>query len=414
MKKNRLLMVALAALTVGAMVSCGNTDTPDTPDEPDQPTTDVVPTEEGKVTFYFQPNSASVELPDYASYFLTGGWIDFATGTNALEMKKNDNGYFYVIAEAPDTTKGQGNEYQIVQGYNASSKMAAAKLGLQWNDAYKSDEELALEALKNPTFTYASGDKTIDLGTHKFSKKVTAPAAALKNYTYYVSTEAIPEYDNVFIPGSWNNWGNSEDVSVMMTAANAERTLWKYTFTEIYADTYEYAVVLSNTTKQDWSYKCKESAAGNMKAVIYQTDGDNFDGKEGAVAVTFDMLPGNPLYTFKYKFIFVNSGTGALTEGVEPALCGGFTGWKYKALSKDEGGASYSADFDIVIGEELKTTVEFGVVNMKDTTGNWVGKIAADGGNLKAEIVKETKSITISGDWALLGVTDSFGTVVVA
>jgi len=397
-------MVAIAALTAGALASCGGNETPD---EPDIPSTDV-PTEAGKVTFYFESASTSVKLESYASYWLTGGFINFATGSDALEMiKLGDTNTYYVITDAPDTTLSQGNEYQIVQGYNTSSNMAATKIGLQWTDAYKSDEELAYEAMKNPIFTYAGTEQTINLGTHTFSTAVKAPAAPLTNYSVYVSTEALPSYVHVFLPGNWNNWGNTEGLSIEMTAANAERTLWKYNFESIYADTYEYAVALSNTTTVDWSFKCLEAAAGNMKYTIYETDGSNFDDPSFATAVTFDAIPGDPNLPFAYKFIFKNSGTAALQPDVIPAICGGFTGWIYTAMTLTDG--VWVLDLPAAAG-----ATEFGIVNMNDTTGNWVGKIVSeDGSNLKVTLPTKEATITITGDYSKLGKEVSAGVVTV-
>lgn len=406
MKNNRFLVLALAALSVGALASCGR-----------QPTKNTdVPVEEGKVTFFFTDSENSVELDSYSSYFLTGGFIGFATGLDALEMTKlEDTNVYYVITDAPDTTLTQGNEYQILRGYNASSTMATAKQGLQWVDAYKSDEELTFEALANPSFTYTAGDNTIDLGTHTFSTKVSAPAAPLNNYTLrFTFTTSVPTYGQPMIFGSFSGWrtpsdSNTDEVNkqiindAKLSTVDPERKVWTKTFETMYADTYEYKLLVEYTTAEtSITWNNVDGNDQNLPFTVMQIDGDNYtlDVVTDAT-MDFDAKLPDPSRTAKIKFIFANSGTAGFAEGVAPGICGNFTSWKYTALNSD--GDFYSLELTVVVGD-----FQCGIINMNEGGTSWVNAIKGlDGGNISFTTTLETKTVTITADYSKLGVEPS-------
>lgn len=406
MKNNRFLVLALAALSVGALASCGK-----------QPTKNTdVPVEEGKVTFFFTDSENSVELDSYSSYFLTGGFIGFATGLDALEMTKlEDTNVYYVITDAPDTTLNQGNEYQILRGYNASSNMATAKQGLQWVDAYKSDEELTFEALANPTFTYTAGDNKIDLGTHTFSTKVSAPAAPLNNYTLrFTFTTSVPTYGQPMIFGSFSGWrtpsdSNTDEVNkeiindAKLTTVDPERKVWTKTFETMYADTYEYKLLVEYTTAEtSITWNNVDGNDQNLPFTVMQIDGDNYtlDVVTDAT-MDFDAKLPDPSKTAKIKFILANSGTAGFAEGVAPGICGNFTSWTYTALNSD--GDFYSLELTVVVGD-----FQCGIINMNEGGTSWVNAIKGlDGGNISFTTTLDTKTVTITADYSKLGVEPS-------
>lgn len=413
MKNNRFLVLALAALSVGALASCGK-----------QPTKNTdVPVEEGKVTFFFTDSENSVELDSYSSYFLTGGWINFATGLDALEMTKlEDTNVYYVITDAPDTTLTQGNEYQIVRGYNASSTMATAKQGLQWVDAYKSDEELNFAALKNPTFTYTAGDNKIDLGTHTFSTKVSAPAAPLNNYTLrFTFTTSVPTYGQPMIFGSFSGWKTPSDSKTdeenkqiindaKLTTVDPDRKVWTKTFETMYADTYEYKLLVEYTTAEtSITWNNVDGNDENLSFNVMQIDGDNYtlDVMSDAT-MDFDAKLPDPSKTAKIKFILANSGKAGFAEGVAPGICGNFTSWTYTALNCD--GDFYSLELTVVVGD-----FQCGIINMNEGGTSWVNAIKGLDGtsNISFTTTLETKTVTITADYSKLGVEPSAITSVV-
>lgn len=402
--KNRLLMMAIAALSVGAMVSCGPTVTPSDGGD--------VPTEEGKVTFYFTAGESSLALESYESFYLTGGWLSFATGKDALEFKQIEGKeVYYVIADAPDTSLSQGNEYQILRGYNSTSNMPDSKQGLQWVDSYKSDEELEFEALKNPSFTYVAGDKTIDLGTHTFSTKVSKPSDPLKNYALkFTFKTAVPDWGVPMIFGSFNGWvtpgdGNTDEVNTArinaakLTTTDAERKVWTYALGDVYANSYEYKLLVeytSSTTSISWN--AVEGNEQNLTFNVMQADGDNYVLDMGEVNMDFETKLPDPSKTATIKFVFKNSGTAGLAEGVEPGIAGNFTNWKYTAMTKDSD--VWSLTLTVTIG-----AFECGIVNMNDGTSGWTGAIVGEDGNsnLKFTTTIETKTVTFEGDYSKLG-----------
>lgn len=406
MKNNRFLVLALAALSVGALASCGK-----------QPTKNTnVPVEEGKVTFFFTDSENSVELDSYSSYFLTGGFIGFATGLDALEMTKlEDTNVYYVITDAPDITLNQGNEYQILRGYNASSTMATAKQGLQWVDAYKSDEELTFEALANPSFTYTAGDNTIDLGTHTFSTKVSAPAAPLNNYTLrFTFTTSVPTYGQPMIFGSFSGWrtpsdSNTDEVNkqiindAKLTTVDPERKVWTKTFETMYADSYEYKLLVEYTTAEtSITWNNVDGNDQNLPFTVMQIDGDNYtlDVVTDAT-MDFDAKLPDPSRTAKIKFILANSGAAGFAEGVAPGICGNFTSWTYTALNSD--GDFYSLELTVVVGD-----FQCGIINMNEGGTSWVNAIKGlDGNNITFTTTLETKTVTITADYSKLGVEPS-------
>ncbi len=410
--KKRLLSLGLLALTMGVLASCGGKEP--TPPEPGPSTPAVVPTEDGKVTFFFEENEGTVALKEYESYWLTGGFNEFATGTNALELVNlKDTKIYYVITDAPDTSKKQGNEYQIVKGYNAASKMAASKQGLQWVDNYKSNEELEFEALKNPTFEFTAGQKTIDLGKHTFSTTVTTPAEPLKNYTLSVTfKEAVPEWGQVLIFGSMNGWqtpGDSkteeENIKLVEEAKltpSADRKTWKVTYDSLYADKYECKILVEYATSiSSVTWNTIEETQENYQFIVMQVDGDNYELPLFTDA-TMDFatkLP-DPNEVYDLTVEFRNSTENPLKEGVVPALCGNFTNWKYTQMEHIADGDYYTLKVTTTVA-----AVEFGVVNNNEGGTSWVGAITGEGGQNFKHTVTELKAtkLVVSADFSLLG-----------
>ena len=99
-----------------------------------------VPTEEGKITFFFeyvdiQGGIALADLPEYVSPFITGWFNNWGTSIEAgvKEMVRyGETAYFYTMIDEGADLQDFG--YQIVLGYNAKSELPANKQGIAvWN-----------------------------------------------------------------------------------------------------------------------------------------------------------------------------------------------------------------------------------------------------------------------------------------
>ena len=99
-----------------------------------------VPTEEGKITFFFeyvdiQGGIALADLPEYVSPFITGWFNNWATtidGGVKEMVRYGETAYFYTMIDEGADLQDFG--YQIVLGYNAKSELPANKQGIAvWN-----------------------------------------------------------------------------------------------------------------------------------------------------------------------------------------------------------------------------------------------------------------------------------------
>jgi hypothetical protein len=421
MKKNRLLMLALGALAVGALVSCGGGT--DDGGGGDGGNTDV-PTQEGSYTFTFKMSDDSAAQESYASVYLTGNFNNFATGYDAVEMQQleGDTSVWYAFVDASlveaDTTYG----YQLVIGYNESANMADASSGLQWDDTRKTDEALALAGgTDNLIYTLTEGSYVIDLGTHKFSHTLPAPADPLKNYTLkFTFTKSVPTWGQPLIFGSINGWvtpssdktdkENEEIINAAkLTTADPDRKVRTITYDEIYANSYQYKLLVEYTTATtSITWNAVDETQENKTLLIYQTDGDNYTLDLGTVTMDFATKLPDPESVVDIDFVLVNSGTGELGEGVVPAICGDFTSWAYTEMTKQEDGSYILADYTVSIASH-----QLGIVNFAEGGTSWVGKIAAEEGNLQFTATATMTTVTISGDFSKLGIEASVGTVAV-
>lgn len=271
MKKTIAASALFAAL---ALVACGPAKEEPTP-APSPADDVVVPVAEGKTTLYFEMAEDSVVPADYASIYLAGVMTNWATGLEApVFTKLGETRIYYVQIDTPEDPSAWINadsgayDYQLVLGYNESSNMAASKLGLQWNDAYKADQTTT--GTSNPCFEWDGVAQKIDLGSQRWSTQVLAPAAPLANVTFFVTlSEALPAGYNVHMAGSHQGWGF--DNSLM--SPNEDRTKWSITFESIYADTYEFQLLAEEEGVEGltWAHKSAANEAvggGNLSITV--------------------------------------------------------------------------------------------------------------------------------------------------
>lgn len=334
MKISKLLKVALVGVLCVAMLLCAAC----TPDDNNTTTTagkqnnvpsGEIPTEEGKITFYFTLGEGSVAQDSFASYFLTGGCTGWATGNSGeLEFKQlNDGNIYYCISDVTiDPSAEQGLDYQLLVGYNATSGMTDG-LGIQWIDDRKSDVSAAPGGMNNPTFEWAEGQNTINLGTHVVEKKLDAPKKV--NTTLVVTfKEALPEGANVALYGSMNNWGNS-GVEQCVCTVSADRMSASLALTDVLVANYEFKAVVyapgvevnSSTQWTGTAYVGDVTAEnGNGQFSIGTLDADN------EIEVISDIeyeVPSTLNATLRVTF------STALPEGAIVHIYGNFQGWGY-------------------------------------------------------------------------------------
>lgn len=284
-----------------------------------------VPTEEGKVTYFFTLDPASVEQEEYISYYVTGGAWGWATGLDALAFTHLEGtDIYYAISEAiPDPAAEQGLEYQLKIGYNENSAAPAGELGLTWsNDDWKS-EQSNVGGLDNPSFTYEAGQNTVDLGIHTFTTKASAPETVSTTLVVKFK-EALPEGYQVAIYGGINNWALEN--SLMETEDNK---VYKLSFVDLVAQTYDFKVVVYEpgqlelgqwTGVQYGAAAVQENNAENAQMIIGTIDNGEelelFDGKELEYAKA-EVIDCNLVVVFDK----------ALEEGSSVRIFGDFNGW---------------------------------------------------------------------------------------
>lgn len=407
MKKSLFIVTALVALGLAACGGSGSSSSK-APESSKAPTP-VVPTEDGKCTFFLKTTETCIQFKEYETIYLTGGAFGWKTGYEALEMKAlaEDKTIFYTIVanDAFDTTANQGLEFQLVLGYNSKAKMPDAASGLQWVDGRKSDECAAPGGLSNLSFQYQPGQMTVDLGSHTFSTSLPTPSAPLKNYSFKVEfAEAVPEYGKVVIFGSFNGWntpkGTEETkgadkalIDSLTMVPDAERKVFTLKFDEMVAGNYECKILVEYvaTAVYNVTWNAIDQTKENYGFTVNQADGDGYVLEILDEEATFKLA--DPDAKLEHVGIIVlNSGETKALENLY--FAGVFNGWTPTALESLPSGA-FGCYFDDVTGG----TKEFKLL----ATEGWDFPICFEGNaNIAVELeVGEHKNavITISFDW---------------
>lgn len=195
-----------------------------------------VPTEAGKVTYYFTMAAGSVEVPAHAGIFITGGAWGWGTGESSeMFTRLNDTNIYYLITDKNPKTEGatadQEYDYQLVIGLTQAS--GAATWGLQWNANYKSSECAEVAYPNNPKFEWTDGADKVNLGEHTFTAAPPAPVQ-VKTTLKATFAEALPEGAKVLLIGSLNGWNGEA-----MTSTDGKT--WTLDVS-LLANTYEYKI----------------------------------------------------------------------------------------------------------------------------------------------------------------------------
>lgn len=293
MKANKFLRIALVAVLCMAMLfatACGNDTTTtgksdattapagDTTEAPTQggTTNADVPTEEGKVTYYFTMSADSPAVPEHAGVFITGGAWAWGTGADSeMFTKLEGTDIYYLITDKNPLTDGatadQEYDFQLVVGLTEAS--GAATWGLQWNDNFKSVECAEVTYPDNPKFTWNEGDNKVNLGTHTFTSMPPAPVE-VETTLEVTFTTALPEGAKVLVIGAMNGWNGEA-----MTSEDGKT--WTLDV-KLLANTYEYKIKVFTaedgladdfTNKWDCGTEYGSTEGGNLKVAITEYDG---------------------------------------------------------------------------------------------------------------------------------------------
>lgn len=393
MKINKILRVALVGVLCLAMLLCAactpeedSTDTTPTGEQNKVPNGEI-PTEEGKVTFYFTLGDGSVTQESFASYFLTGGCTGWTTGNSGeLEFKQlDDSNVYYCISDVTiDPAAEQGLEYSILVGYNTTSGMTDG-LGVQWKDDRKSNECAAYPYPSNATFEWAEGQSTVNLGTHTIETKLPAPQ---KVSTTLVASfkEALPEGATVAMYGSMNNWGNS-GVEQCICTISEDRMSASLALSDVLTGTYEFKVVVyapgvevNSDTQWTGTQFCNADGS-NASVTIGSLDaGETID-----VLDTLEyVLPSNVSVTLRVTF------SEALTNGERVHIYGNFENWGYNE-GKCEMTSEDNITWTITVSDLSTGELQFKVLTYAaDATafdwGDCIKKYGNNGDNFTYEI----------------------------
>ena len=230
----------------------------------------VIPTEEGKTTFFFELAEESLAIPEYAGFFLTGAFCGWATAVDAvveLTLLDGTDNIYYGMWEGEPTEFS----YQLTVGYKADA--GAPTSGVDWT--FKSLECQAYEYGTDPQFEVADG--VAALGQHTWDAMPADPAAsAIHNLTIEIPFEtAVPEYVDIHLAGSSPfSWTLGEET---ILTPNDDRTVFSVTVDTIIGNVYEIKVLANyNDEAPGWDHVVLDDGAGNNYSLtVKKTWGDN-------------------------------------------------------------------------------------------------------------------------------------------
>ena len=414
MKKSFLVLAA--ALSLG-LAACGNK-----PDTPVGPVTPELPTEAGKITFWFEmaDNEAAIAIPDYCDVFLTGaffGKTDWPTkAEEVVTMKKlaEDSNVYYGQWEG-DYTTIEDKGFQLTIGYAADS--GAPSTGVNWS--YKSEECKAgsgESGMDNLQFTLSSDGLTAALGEHHW-EDAPAPVVIVENVKLKLTlATAAPAWVTLFAPGNYrNNWACDPAKDAM--TPNADRTVWTIDIESINLGTYEMKVI-AEYTGGSWGWKntvLDDGANNNFSLMILRANGgatidlNERAEVEGGIVVDWTKLPDpetipNVAVTFKVEF------GAALDTAKYPDwyVIGSNNGWKVEDAYKfvvAEDKLSMTATFEV--GHMV--SYEFGIC--ANSSWNPCLKVlkGEEKGNFSLEVPAEATTYTFTVSAEIMALLNADG-----
>lgn len=405
MKKSFLVLAAASLLGLAA---CGNT-TPVTPDTP------TLPTEAGKVTFWFEmgADEAAVEIPEYCDIFLTGafnGWKTAADEVVTMKQLAEDSKIYYGQYEVDYTTL-EDKGFQLTVGYAADS--GSGSTGVNWS--YKSIEcqtASGESGTENMNFVLSDDGLTAKLGdtTHHW-EEVPGPVVVVRDVTLSLTvSEAVPEYVTLFAPGDYrNNWACNTDDAM---TPSADRKTWTIHVDEANLGTYSMKVIAEYANSTAWSWSTvvlDDGAGGNFSLNILRANGGstinlNERANDGeAFVIDYKNLPDpSQLQNVDAKIVIELSDT-TLSEGaLGIAIKGSFDGWATtnKMTVTSVAGAALVLEF--TYKDVLEGNYEFGFIEFDnaDTLNQLAWHSGTDGNNVPVTISRNATTYTFAGSLA--------------
>lgn len=404
MKKSFLVLAATLALGLAAC----NKPAPG-------PAAPSVPTEEGKVTFYFEMGAeeAAVAVPEYCNIFLTGAFCEWKTGADeAVVMTRlAEDSNIYYGQWTGDYTTLTDKGYQLTVGYSATS--GSGSTGVNWS--YKSVECKAGSGdsgTENLNFELSADGKTAALGSHHW-EEVPGPVVVVEDITVSLTfAEAVPTWVSLFAPGNYrNNWACSVTEDAM--TPSADRKTWTIHIDQQNLGTYEMKVIAEYADATAFSWKTTvldNGEGGNFSLNILRANANGtIDLNERAndgnpLAFDWSVLPDpSALATVDAKFVIELSDTAYTDASVlGVAIKGSFDGWAAAHAMTVTSAAGAAFVFEFTYEDVLEGEYEFGFIEYDnaETLNQFAWHSGTDGQNIKVTIEAATTTYRFSGSFA--------------
>ena len=379
----------------------------------------------------------------YLKIAAKGGWDGWGNQKNLLTLAEDKT---YGTLTIGDVIAGGTLEFCVSLVTDAMTQIND-KYNLAWNGAHADDAttegvfklgNLQITPLSldgdNHVYGTEAGEKTIlsmpakANGTSDNYAIPAAPVAVEKdvvielkntNESAGLAAGKTPTLASAFAAKSWDAADASNNFSYDETTQK-----WTYSFPYVAADgakfyyglPYEFKI----TDGTGWGHAAAGEKGGNASfvieneyalPVIVELDFAKLGVEDQVVSLDYY----GTIVSDAVTITLVDSGEGTLGENIVPAIPGDFTNWKNEAST-----SMTKVDDDHYTYTIAANALKLGkVYNFQITaTGSWTGAmraVASGEGNLSLQITDLTKlSVTVSGDFAKLGVEQQVATVVVA
>ena len=414
-----------------------------------------IPTKADNFTFYFHFKASDKvkSLEKWTSPFIDGvfnGW-DAHPGVEMTALTGTDIYYAFVEKTAVNWEKNANDlGYQLCLGYNDASGVGDSMKGIA-GYTYKNDFALNFSGVSHPVwatkgaavpekdvidlraYTYGDDQHVWTGNGDDFMSFAAQPVepVILKNYKITVDLSEVkksaPDYiSGYMVKGSYDSWAKS---TLMTAGTGTSADIYTIDCGDVIAGAQiEFCVApvtLAITEVQD-AYVFKDgtgtfvagtSGNGNASLTPLKLDGNDHTEAWGKFALqTGYVWPIAPVaMTEDVTITLSNSGTGALAAGTTIYVAGSWNGWSADAANAMTANADGTYSYVIPAAKMyVNVELQFGVI----TNSNWTGKLVAADATDPTKLVnfafrpaEHMLLLDLAGDFALLGVTDSAGTL---
>ena len=417
--KKKLLAILLALVLCLALVAAVACDPKEDDPNPTPGPSGDIPTEEGKVTLYWNVVNTT-ELTEITSYFLCGGLNGWTQGNTDYEFKRiADTNTYYVFA---DPAEAAGSEYKVLIGYNSKSPVEPSAQGPFWaNEGYGKTWSAGGSNSVVPEFT----GNTVNCGTIEFDGCLGDPVP-VTNFDVKVSImkgQLDTSKAEVYIMGhfsSWANMPNDSKIKAVLDDSEDNNTelvdVYKIHVDSMYAkDNAEYLVLIfpngigDKITKEDgsdadmWAY-FNRANSGAIKVCDFSVKNDDGSHGNAKIAVT-------DLYSDDYMTLANTTCEGDEAKGLDLSL-------KVENVNdKKEGLGNYDLDINAGVPEvEVTLTVTFSSAVAEDLfvylAGEGLEELAWNDSTLKLTATDDTRTTFTVTVTARVGTTINFKVVI--